>query len=169
MTNSKIKPSQIIYWAFIFFISFSMIIYGILKPLQFENFTNSTNIGVSQGHKLMWTFYSYNKLYPIIIGVLEILGGVTIIFNRTRIIGYIILFTILININLQNYFFEIKALSTSMLYLIILTLLFCFDFKKIKNIFRIILEKQDNFRNYKIILISIILAIILKVLEIRIL
>lgn len=167
MKNVEIKPTQIIYWALIFFTSFSMIVYGILKPFQFQDFTNSTNNVLSQGHKLMWTFYSYNKLYPIVIGLVEIIGGITIIFNRTRIIGYIILSTILININLQNYFFEIKALKTSMLYLCVLIILFCYDLKKIKNILKLILEKQNNAINYKIILISILLAIILKYLEIR--
>lgn len=75
MTTAKEKLFYLIYWVIIFTVSGSMIIYGIGKPLQFENLANSTNANLSEGHKIMWTFYSYTKAYPLIIGFLKSLVG----------------------------------------------------------------------------------------------
>ena len=110
------KVLYIIYWTAIFIVSTSMFVYGIIKPFQFMEINDSVNNHLSEGHKLMWNFYSYTKTYPIIIGVFEIIGAIGLLFNRTRIFACLLLTTILVNIILQDYFYEISALNSSILY-----------------------------------------------------
>ena len=115
----KEKVEYFVKWVVIFIVSSSMIIYGIAKPIQFSDYTNSTNLNVSEGHKIMWTFYSYSLTYPIIIGVFEILGGVSILFNKSRIFGCILLTIILSNIIIQDFIYEIVALKSAIFYQIL--------------------------------------------------
>lgn len=87
------KVLYIIYWTAIFIVSTSMFVYGIIKPFQFMEINDSVNNHLSEGHKLMWNFYSYTKTYPIIIGVFEIIGAIGLLFNRTRIFACLLLTT----------------------------------------------------------------------------
>lgn len=77
----KEKIQYTIKWIIIFIVSISMIIYGVTKPIQFSDFSNSTNVNVSEGHKIMWNFYSYSLTYPLIIVFFEILGGISLLSN----------------------------------------------------------------------------------------
>ena len=114
---------EVIYWVSIFIISSSMFIYGLSKPTQFENTGNFANISTLSGQQLMWIFYGYSKIYPIIIGLFEILGALTILFRKTRIFGCLILTTILINIIIQDYIFNIVALSSAIYYQILIIII----------------------------------------------
>lgn len=154
------KLIYIIYWAAIFTVSGLMFIYGISKPAQFSNVTNITNTQLSEGHKLMWTFYSYTKEYPIIIGVIEIIGAITLLFNRTRIFGCILLSTVLINIILQDYFYDISALGVSIYLQILILLILIIDYKRLKEILTKLFEvKPKEKSNWILILVGFILAI----------
>ncbi|WP_312355861.1 hypothetical protein [Empedobacter sp.] len=79
----KQKLIYILYWSAIFTVSISMFVYGIVKPTQFTNMDNSINNHLSEGHRLMWNFYSFTKGYPIIIGIFEVIGAI-VIFPKKR-------------------------------------------------------------------------------------
>ena len=127
---------EVIYWVSIFIISSSMFIYGLSKPTQFENTGNFANISTLSGQQLMWIFYGYSKTYPIIIGLFEILGALTILFRKTRIFGCLILTTILINIIIQDYIFNIVALSSAIYYQILIIIILIFDYSEVKKIMK---------------------------------
>lgn len=105
---------------------FGMFIYGGAKGVQFGNGTLPDKL-VSEmtGMELMWAFYGYSKPFAITIGVLEIIGGLLILFKKTRLIGCIFTSTILINIILQDYFYGVHlgALKAALLYQSILLLI----------------------------------------------
>ena len=94
-------------WILIFIVAGSMVVYGIAKPIQFTAFTAGSNTDFSEGHIIMWNFYSYTKVYPIIIGAFEVIGAGALLFKRTRIFGCLLLTIILGNIILQDYLYEI--------------------------------------------------------------
>ena len=169
MENIKENLKYIIYWTIIFIVSISMIIYGIAKPFQFANFTSSTNINLSQGHKLMWSFYSYSLTYPIIIGVFEIIGGITLLFYRTRILGCILLTVILSNVIIQDFVYEVTALNSAIFYQVLVLIIIFFDFKKLKNILVELLKFQNKKKNLILMIIALCIALIIKYFETKIL
>ena len=163
------KVLYIIYWVAIFIVSTSMFVYGIIKPFQFMEINNSVN-HLSEGHKLMWNFYSYTKTYPIIIGVFEIIGAIGLLFNRTRIFACLLLTTILVNIILQDYFYEISALNSSIFYQILIFIILLIDRKKVVEIFSKLFEVKTKIKpNWLLIILSLLFAVGFKFIETKVL
>lgn len=96
-----------------------MLIYGAAKYLQFDGAAAiDTPVSELTGMQLMWAFYGYSKTFILIIGALEIAGGLLLLFPRTRILGGLICTTILVNIILQDIFYEVNtgALKAAIIY-----------------------------------------------------
>ena len=160
------KVLYIIYWTVIFIVSTSMFVYGIIKPFQFMEINDSVHNHLSEGHKLMWNFYSYTKTYPIIIGVFEIIGAIGLLFNRTRIFACLLLTTILVNIILQDYFYEISALNSSIFYQILIFIILLIDRKKVVEIFSKLFEVKTKIKpNWLLIVLSLLFAVGFKLIE----
>lgn len=169
MKTRKDQLFYLIYWTAIFVVSGSMLVYGIAKPIQFQNFSGAANSDLSEGHQMMWTFYSYTKAYPIIIGVFEVAGAIAILFNRTRIFGCILLTIILSNIIIQDYLYEVFALGTAVFYQLLVFVILLFDFDKVKDLMRELFKVQKRYRNLTVILFALIIALIVKFFECRVL
>lgn len=169
METNKEKFLYFLYWTAIFVVSGSMLVYGIAKPIQFQDFSPTANSGLSEGHQLMWTFYSYTKAYPIIIGVFEVIGAVAILFNRTRIFGCLLLTIILSNIIIQDYLYDIMALGSAIFYQVLVLLILLFDFDKLKSLMKELFKSQKRNRNFIMMIAALIVALIIKFFETRIL
>ena len=147
-----------------------MFVYGILKPVQFASTSNIINNHLSEGHRLMWNFYSFTKGYPIIIGVFEVIGAITLLFRRTRIFACLLLTTILVNIILQDYFYEIVALNSSIFYQVLIFAILIIDRERVIEIFSKLFELKTKLKlNWILILISFILATGFKFIETKVL
>ncbi len=165
----KEKIQYTIKWIIIFIVSISMIVYGVTKPIQFSDFSNSTNVNVSEGHKIMWNFYSYSLTYPLIIGFFEILGGISLLSNRSRIFGCILLTIILSNIIIQDYIYEIVALKSAIFYQILVLIILFFDKEKLKRVIKLLFTTSKFSKNLILIIIALIIALFVKYYETRIL
>lgn len=165
----KEKIQYTIKWIIIFIVSISMIVYGVAKPIQFSDFSNSTNVNVSEGHKIMWNFYSYSLTYPLIIGFFEILGGISLLSNRSRIFGCILLTIILSNIIIQDYIYEIVALKSAIFYQILVLIILFFDKEKLKRVIKVLFTTSKFSKNLILIIIALIIALFVKYYETRIL
>lgn len=165
----KEKIQYTIKWTIIFIVSISMIVYGVTKPIQFSDFSNSTNVNVSEGHKIMWSFYSYSLTYPLIIGFFEILGGISLLSNRSRIFGCILLTIILSNIIIQDYIYEIVALKSAIFYQILVLIILFFDKEKLKRVIKLLFTTSKFSKNLILIIIALIIALFVKYYETRIL
>ncbi|WP_160138575.1 hypothetical protein [Chryseobacterium sp. c4a] len=166
---NKTTLKDFIYWTSIFIVSISMLIYGLSKPFQFGSVENTQVIGKLSGQQLMWAFYGYSKLYPIIIGFFEVTGALLILFNRTRVLGCLLLTTILVNIIIQDYVFHIVALSSAIYYQILIILLLVFDRDKVVDLLKsLFFNPQKGRINVIIIAVSLIVALILKFYETKI-
>ena len=165
----KEKIQYTIKWIIIFIVSISMIVNGVTKPIQFSDFSNSTNVNVSEGHKIMWSFYSYSLTYPLIIGFFEILGGISLLSNRSRIFGCILLTIILSNIIIQDYIYEIVALKSAIFYQILVVIILFFDKEKLKRVIKVLFTTSKFSKNLILIIIALIIALFVKYYETRIL
>lgn len=164
MTKNK-NIKDLLYWFAIFTVSGSMLVYGLSKPFQFESVEKIGNINKLSGQEIMWFFYGYSKSYPIIIGIFEIIGAISLLFNKTRILGCLILTIILINIIIQDYIYNVVALSSAIYYQILIILILLFDNMRLKNIIKVLFSTYDKSKKSIFIIIALIIALILKFFE----
>lgn len=71
------------------------------------------------GFDLAWTFFGYSFGYILFIGTSQIIGSILLLFEKTKIIGALILIPILLNIIVVDYFFEVSwgAMMSACFYL----------------------------------------------------
>ncbi|MPS74373.1 MAG: hypothetical protein E2590_14655 [Chryseobacterium sp.] len=160
--------TYLFYWTIIFVVAGSMIVYGLGKPVQFQGFEKSADSNLSEGHQLMWSFYSYSLAYPIIIGILEILGGICLLLNRTRIFGCILLTIILSNIIIQDYIYDIKALNSAIYYQVLVFVILFFEYDKVRRIVQELFKTSETKRNFLLVLVAFVISILFKYIEAKI-
>lgn len=156
-------------WTLIFIVAGSMLVYGIAKPVQFTAISPGANPDLSEGHIIMWNFYSYTQVYPIIIGAFEAIGGIALLFKRTRIFGCLLLSIILSNIILQDYLYEISALRSALFYQVLVFGILAFDYKRLQLVVRVLFRSDGKKRNFILLAIALILALFVKFFETSIL
>lgn len=115
--------------------AFYVFIYGIGKWTQFEGAKSMSRlIKDASNSEIMWAFFGTTREYPIIIGLLQIIGAVLLVFQRTKIIGALLLTPIFINIILLDIFYKIHrgALLNAMLFQFVFFLVIFNERKQIK-------------------------------------
>jgi len=163
---------EIIENAFTYIVVMAMFVYGIAKITQFDGglTTNKTASELS-GMQLLWAFYGYSKPFALTLGALEILGGILLFIKRTRILGCLFLTTILVNVILQDIFYEVNvgALKAAIIYQILVIGILWFNkvkmiqcFRILTSIGKIIVSRKKLFIK---IFFSILLFIIIRILE----
>lgn len=117
-----------------FFTAIYMFKYGYVKfgghQFAYGKHLYDKTLNEISGFDLMWVFFSYSNTLTAIIGCLQILGGFLLLFNKTKLIGVLILFPILLNILLIDYFYGLpgilQALINVIFYLLVLILI-CYN------------------------------------------
>lgn len=56
---------------------------------------------------LTWSYFGHSYGFAFVIGVSQIMGSMLLVFNRTRLIGLIVIMPILLNIIFIDYFYEL--------------------------------------------------------------
>lgn len=112
---------------------------GVMKVFMGQ-FTQ-TDIGLEDVKKvdsvdMVFLFYHASGNYIYIIGLIQMLGGVLLIFKKTSVIGAFICLTIFLNVMLINYYFHwgmgMVIFMTLLNLSFILTL--SFEYKRLKNL-----------------------------------
>ena len=150
----------------------AMFIYGWGKLIQFGDAAEiDKTVAEMNGMELMWAFYGYSKSFAITLGVFELIGGLLILINRTRIIGCLFTSTILVNVIFQDIYFGVHlgALKAAILYqLLILIILLLNKDKLIMSIKTLLTSdktKQTKTKFFIKILIAFGIFIGLRILE----
>jgi hypothetical protein len=101
--------TEILENALTYVVVMAMFAYGIGKIIPFDG-ALETNKTVSEmtGMQLMWVFYAYSNPFVLTLGVLEITGGILMLIRRTRILGSLFVTTILVNVVLQDIFYNVN-------------------------------------------------------------
>lgn len=171
MTSKKNTIIEIIETTSVLIVSISMFLYGIGKIVQFKDaYNDNLNKVVSElsGLELMWTFYGYSQKLAIIIGVFEIIGALLILINKTRLIGAILLSSILINIIIQDIVFDIPALNSALFYQSLILLILWINKQQLITILNAILIKKSNYKSKTALIYgsSILLFVLVKLVEV---
>lgn len=96
-----------------------VIIYGVAKSFQFQGAKlMEVSIKEASNAEMMWAFFGTTQAYPVIIGVLQVIGAILLIINRTKLIGALLLTPIFINIILLDVLYQIHlgALINAIIY-----------------------------------------------------
>ncbi|WP_426091314.1 hypothetical protein [Flavobacterium sp. DSR3-2] len=151
---------------------FAMFIYGGGKIVQFDR-ASEINKTVSEmsGMELMWAFYGYSKAYAMTLGLFEIIGGTLMLIKKTRIIGCLFTSTILVNVILQDIYFEVHlgALKAAILYqFLVLMIVWLNKDKVVQSIKALINTNKFQQPKYKFMIklvIAFICFVILRITE----
>lgn len=121
-------------------------IYAFAKPWQFPDSTGiTTPVGEMAGMTLMWSFFGYSKIVPIIIGVFELTGALLLVFDKTKLLGALLLAPIMFNIAMFDVVYEVSAIPTvnAFFYLAVVMLVLFFEREKLKSALgELVIEKD---------------------------
>jgi len=134
---------EIIELALSWIVVLAMFAYGFGKFVQFEG-VSYDNLLVSEltGMELLWAFYGYSKTFVLILGTFEIIGAILIFFKKTRIIGCIFTTGILLNIILQDIFYNVNigALKAALIYQFCILIILYFNRNILISSIRLLLK-----------------------------
>jgi hypothetical protein len=88
------------------------------------------------GLSLTWYYYGHSRTYGLVIAGTQIITGLLLLFRKTERIGVIMLLSLMVNILLLNYFYEIDGAKSMSITLTILGIfLLISDWEAFKNYF----------------------------------
>lgn len=107
----------LLYWITVYiryYLAFTMISYGFYKiiKLQFPYpslYTLLEPYGQSSPMGLAWNFMGYSKAFSMFTGLAEAVGGFLLLFRRTATFGSLMLMTVLSNIVMMNFCYDIPV------------------------------------------------------------
>lgn len=92
--------------------------YGVIKmfPVQMNSpsfIDLHRSVGDLSPFDLLWTTFGYGKPYQVFTGFFELSGAILILFNRTRVAGLLIIISVMLNVIILNYTYQVGVLVTS--------------------------------------------------------
>lgn len=105
----------------------------------------NTTLGEAKGFSLAWTFMGHSYAYILFIGVFQLLGAWFLLWNKTKLIGALILLPIMLNIIVFDIIFldVYPALANAMIVFLMLLLILFFN----KEVVIDIVNKLTNFQS----------------------
>lgn len=103
-------------------------------------------IDQATAYELAWSFMGYSFYYILFVGISQIIGAWLLMWNRTKLLGVMILFPIMVNIIVFDIIFlDVKdALVNATIYFLMLLYILYANKEKIINAFKILTRKDDN-------------------------
>ena len=170
MTNKD--KIEIVENAISWIVVFAMFVYGGAKIIQFNGALEiDKRVSELTGMELMWAFYGYSKSFAITLGIFELIGGLLILIKRTRIIGCLFTSTILVNVILQDIFYDVHlgALRAAILYQVLILVILWMNKEKLETSIKALLSstklEQTKLKLFTKLLIAFAIFIVLRILE----
>lgn len=117
-TITDLKNQQLIqtifHTALVTLLSYFLLRYGLDKLFQVQFYTPASNtlhteIGQLDKDILFWSTMGVSSFYSIFMGITECLAALFLLFKRTRLLGFLVAFGILINVFAINIGFDITV------------------------------------------------------------
>ncbi len=145
-----------------YYSSFLILQYGLQKIYnnQFHHnfYRDDTLARDLTGFSVAWNFFSYSSFYTIIVGILQVAGGVLLLFKRTRLMAAVILLPVMINIFFINQFYGVSADAYVNCLFILTTSVYLLWLQR-EKILAIIFNKNTFLSSKKMIYIKAVLRI----------
>lgn len=123
-----------------YYLAYMLLLYGFVKVIQNQfPFPGLTRLlqpyGESSPMGLAWTFMGHSQAYNLFTGSCEILGGLLLLFRRTKVFGALFSMTVCFNIFVMNMCFDIPVKLFSFHLLLFSTYIAADSFKRLVAFF----------------------------------
>ncbi len=151
-----------------YFLGLSLLPYGLTKIFQtqfvtFPSWLWHQPLEKLRGIDLAWAFLGYSPWFQILLGFLEIIPALLLLFRRTAFIGTILMLPMTLNVFLINYALDLFAGTKILasLFLAVNILLIFLEWNKIRSLAAIIIEKAKIFKYFGWELLLAVIVIII--------
>jgi len=135
--------NHLLYWFTLsirYYLALIILMYGFGKVIQtqfpYPNlFKLNQTFGTQLPMGLLWSFMGFSKSYNFFTGMAEVVGALLILFRRTLTIGALILVTVLSNVVMLNFCYDVSVKLYSSLELTMAMFLAGLDYKRLLNVF----------------------------------
>jgi hypothetical protein len=115
------------------------------------------------GPELAWTFLGYSHWFTILLGFLELIPAILVLFRKTRLLGAILMLPMTASVFFINFAFDLwpatKLIASVMLFLNILV--FVFESGTILTLVKIALQfRQKNLLTAEVIINILLIALV---------
>jgi hypothetical protein len=95
----------------------------------------NTTLGEASGFSLAWTFMGHSYFYIMFVGIAQLIGAWFLLWNKTKLIGVLILLPIMVNIIVFDIIFldVYPALANAIIALLMLFLILFFNREIVKD------------------------------------
>ena len=100
-------------------------------------------IGNLSGEWLTWHYFGFSHTFGIIIALIQLTGAILLVFQRTRLLGVIILLPVILNIFCINVFYGLNAGATLQSIILLIGLLY-FIFINYKRLVHFFFQAKDK-------------------------
>lgn len=133
------------------FLIAAMLLYGFVKVFQIQfqqpSFVKLLQpMGEYSPMGLAWTYMGYSKGFGMFAGIMEILGGVLLIWRRTSTLGAFIIIGVMTQVAMMNLMFDIPVKLFSIHLVIMAVIIFMTDAKRFTSVF--ITNRSTEAYNY---------------------
>ena len=97
-----------------YYLVYFMLIYGIIKifylqflPPNLERLFQT--LGQISPMRLLWTFMGYSGTYTVFSGICETVAGIFLMFRRTRTLGGLLVFGVMLNVFMLNMSYDVPV------------------------------------------------------------
>ena len=98
-----------------YWLAFQISVYGFEKLFEvnfaFSYHADDTLVNSLTGQQLTWKYYGFSYGLSLIIGLLQIVGSIFLLFRRTILLGIVTLLPLFVNIVLINIFYGIGPIT----------------------------------------------------------
>ncbi|MFL9837195.1 hypothetical protein ABS768_06785 [Flavobacterium sp. ST-75] len=117
-----------------------MLVYGFSKVIKTQFGYPSlpallSPLGDKSPMGLAWTFMGYSDTYSIFSGLCEVAGGLLLMYRKTRTLGAIVCFGVMLNVFLINMSYDIPVKLFSFELLFLSAFFIGLDYKRLVNVF----------------------------------
>jgi hypothetical protein len=132
-----------LYWLLVvlrFFLIAAMLLYGFVKDFQIQfqqpSFIELLQpLGEFSPMGLAWNYMGYSKGFGMFAGLMEIVGGLLLIFRRTSTLGAFIIIGVMTQVAMMNMMFDIPVKIFSIHIILMAAVIFMTDIKRFTAVF----------------------------------
>ena len=130
------------YWLIVIlriFLFGAMLLYGFVKVFQIQfgppSFVRLLQpLGDYSPMGLAWTYMGFSKGFGMFAGIMEIIGGVLLVYRRTSTLGAFVIIGVMTQVAMMNLMFDIPVKLFSIHLVLMALVIFMTDIKRFSNV-----------------------------------
>ena len=135
--------NTLLYWQEVYiryYLAFFLFVYGTIKIIKLQfSYPSLSALLIPLGNKspmgLAWTFMGFSDTYTVFSGMCEALAAVFLIYRKTRTLGAVLSFGVMLNVFLMNMSYDIPVKIFSVQLVLLSLFLIILDHQRLINVF----------------------------------